>query len=426
MARTLLAADWVLPITSAPLHSGAVLVEGEEIAAVGGQQELRASHPDASLRLFSRGILLPGLINLHTHLDYTLLRGYRDDETLIPWIRGLIEFNRQASVADWLESARLGVAEAVQSGITCIVDTTRTGASIPAVQKAGLRGIILLEVFGLEEASADGSFREALVRLEGHLKREGALLRLGLAPHSPYTASGTLIQRIADWSRAQQRLFCIHLAESEAEVHFLADGSGPLAEPGGPTSVWPDLVWRPPGLSPVRYLQELGVLGSSLIAAHCVQVAESELLELARSGTVVAHCPKSNAKLANGLAPLQEMLDMGVKVGLGSDSVASNNILDLFEEMRFALLASRASHRKIGLRAADMLRLVTQGSAEALGLGSVVGSLEVGKKADLIVVQPSQPPREPITDPHSTLVYTVHQGDVVLTMVNGRILYEAA
>ena len=215
-----------------------------------------------------------------------------------------------------------------------------------------------------------------------------------------------------------------HVAESREELTFVRSGSGKFAHDFREKVGWERMLVQPYGVSPVKYLQQWGVFDEDFLAVHCTQATLDDIRILAGRNVAVAHCPKSNAKLACGLAPLADLLHQGVRVGLGTDSPAASNIMDMFDEMRTMLLLHRAAERDVGvLDAARCVRLATLGGAEALGMDDSVGSLEPGKCADFIAVDASRSHFEPIENPYSALVYGANQDDVFLTVVGGRVLY---
>jgi len=420
----LIRARWLLPITAPPISDGAVVVQGPRLAAVGPYAAVRASFPAEPLLDLGHAALLPGFVNAHSHLDYTALRGLLDDLPFLPWIRELTRLRLSAMRdEDLLASARWGAVEAVRSGVTTLADTSASGAACRAMSAAGLRGIAYQETFGLAEADAAAGLarlREGLERLQ---RWASPLVRPGVHPHAPFTVGPRLFAATVELALREGLPLSVHLAESVLERELLATGTGPLAEFARRL----DPTWNPPGLSPVQYLDSLGVLAARPLLAHVVQVDEADVALLARRGATVAHCPKSNAKFGHGIAPLGAFRQAGVAVGLGSDGMASNDVMDPCEEMRAALLLARAQARDFAaLDAAEALALATLGGARALGLDDQIGSLEAGKRADLAAVSLAGAHLTPTTDPASVLVFAAHQSDVCFTMVEGVVLFDGA
>ncbi|HOT23021.1 MAG TPA: amidohydrolase [Thermoleophilia bacterium] len=421
---TLYRADWVLPVSAPVLADGGLLVAGDRIVAVGPAADLEAAHPGAEVVDLGRAIVLPGFVNCHSHLEYTTFRGILDDAEFGDWILQLVDVKASLTPDEYLDSARLGAAECVASGITTVADTSYTGLSIRAAGEAGLRGRVYLEVYGIDDTRIDETLRTVDRRLEAARSIHADHIGVGLMPHAPYTVSSRLYEAIAERSRAEGLPVASHVAESRHELTYVRAGSGKFAHDFREKLGWERMLVQPYGVSPVKYLQQWGVFDRDFLAVHCTQATLDDIRILRAKDTAVAHCPKSNAKLGCGVAPLADILHQGVRVGLGTDSPASSNIMDMFDEMRTMLLLHRATERDVSVLDAERcVRLATLGGAEALGLAGEIGSLEPGKAADFIAVDVSRSRFEPIANPYSALVYGANQDDVFLTVVAGRILY---
>jgi len=422
-----LRARWVLPITAEPIEDGEVVVVDGRIAEA--RPRPLDGRPAADCTDLGDAVLLPGLVNVHAHLDYTVMRGLLDDLAFFPWIRALTLRRQALDHDDWVASATVGAAEAVAGGVTTLADCTSTGASLIGARAAGLRGIIFQEAFAVE-SSQDTHAVLAGARGQVEQLREqaaGSLLRVGLSPHSPYTVHPDALRALCDWARAEGLPVCIHAAESQPEAALLHACRGGIAERLTARGVaWHRHV---PSVSAVAHLESLGALGPSTLLVHGVQVSAADRALIARTGTAWAHCPKSNAKLGNGVAPLnvlRQSYPLGRdRIGLGSDSVASNNTMDLFEEMRFAVLIQRArSARHDAFTAREALEMATLGGARALGMEAEIGSLEPGKQADLCAVHVGGWRTAPCHHPVSALVYAASARDVALTMVAGEPVFQ--
>jgi cytosine/adenosine deaminase-related metal-dependent hydrolase len=395
-------ADWVFPIEGEAIENGAVVVEGDRIAAVGTSEELgEGAH-------FEDAVIVPGFVNAHSHLEYAVYGGFGDGLAFGPWIRLHIERKGRIGWDEYLAIAKLGAAECLRSGITTIADASFGGAAALAAREMGLRGFVCLELFG-----------SALTLLDEHAAYrsdlEGELIRVGLSPHAPYSVS-TDMYRAAYTDNVAGTPMVTHLAESDDEVDYLLRGEGPIAEISGVT---------PPGMTPVRYMASEGLLKAVLVAAHCVKVDAEEIALLAEHDVAVAHCPRSNAILGCGIAPLRELLDAGLRVGLGTDSPASTPSFDMFEEMRTAVYTARArAERPDALSAGEALTLATLGSASALGLDDEIGSLAPGKRADFTLVSLAGSPYLPWEDPAVAVVFGGSPDRVLLTVVAGEERYE--
>ena len=393
-------ADWVLPIEGAPIENGAVGVEGKRITAVGTSAELGEG------TRFDDAVIVPGLVNAHSHLEYAVYGGFGDGLAFGPWIQLHIERKGRIAWEEFVAVARLGAAECLRSGITTIADASFSGAAAYVAAELGLRGIICLELFGTDLAQLD----------EAEAKRsafERGSVQVGLSPHAPYSASAELYREAY---RDSALPVITHVAESDDELQYMLAGTGPIAAVTEIPS---------PGLTPVRYLAREGLLRPATLAAHCVKVDTDEIALLAEHDVAVAHCPRSNAVLGCGVAPLRELRDAGIRVGLGTDSPASAPSFDFFDEMRAALYAARArAGSPEALSAKDALTLATLGSASALGLDEEIGSLVPGKRADLTVVSLAGSPYLPWEDPAVAVVFGGSPDRVLLTVVDGEPRYE--
>ena len=420
-------ARWVLPVTSEPVRDGAVAVEGTRVAGVGPRGEVEARFPSAEVLELGEAALLPGFVNCHTHLELTAMRGFLEAEegNFFAWLRKVtVSRNERLSSEDLYVSAAWGAVEAARAGVTCVGDASDSGATtMRALRDAGLRGVVYQEAFGPDASEAAAKFdhaREKIDRLRGS---ETPLVTLGLSPHSPYTVAPPLLGMLARYAVDERLPLMMHAAESEAEQALMLEGGGIFAA----GYALRGFAFDSPRTTTVRHLSNTGVLDARPLLAHCVRVDEGDIRLLQETGTGVAHCPKSNAKLGHGRAPLAAMLGAGVNVGLGSDSVASNNVCDLLEESRFALLASRAALESIEdgrmLDANDALRLLTHGGASAMNMQSVTGALEEGHEADLVAVRLDAAHQTPAYDPAAALVFTSSGRDVLLTVVAGREVF---
>lgn len=419
-------ADWVLPIVEPPLYQGAVRIDNGEISAVGLADELRSRYPDDAVTNFHHAILLPGFVNSHVHLELSAFRGLFDDCDFGEWMLRFMVAKRKLDAADYAASALLGAMECVGSGITCVGDTVFDGeATVNAVTTSGLRAFAFVETFGMNDAKIDHTLEFVARRIEELRNLAGPLVSVGLSPHAPYTVSGPLFRALTAYALRENLKVATHVAESLAEVTFVRNGAGVLAHDFRELVGWDDLMWMPTGTTPVKYLEQWDALDADFIAIHCVQVAPSDIEVLKKYNVAVAHCPKSNAKLGCGIAPVSEFLSAGLRVGLGTDSLATNNILDMFDEMRTAIYLHRASQNSaVCITAEQVLRMATMGGAEVLGLADSIGSLEPGKRADLIAVDMEYSHFSPIDEPVSALVYGANQEDVFFTMIDGRVVYD--
>ncbi len=304
-------------------------IEDGRILAVGPATELGEG------RHFGGAAIVPGFVNAHSHLEYAVYAGFGDGlADFSDWIGLHIERKQRLHFDDVLDIARLGAAECLASGITTVGDCSFSGATTRACAELGLRAIVYLEVFGSDPIRAGERF-EAL-RQTG----DGAwsdLVRPGVSPHAPYTVTKDVYAACAELGVP----IATHISESQSELVYLKGG-------GGPWESFRELLVTPPGTTGTRLLADIGALGPGLVAAHCVMVDAEEIELLAASGTAVAHCPRSNALLGCGIAPVRELLDRGITVGLGTDSPASAPSFDMFDEMRAALVGSACARAAPG------------------------------------------------------------------------------
>jgi 5-methylthioadenosine/S-adenosylhomocysteine deaminase len=396
-------AGWVVPVDGPPVENGYVAWEDGRIVEIGsGRGDVH--HDDA--------VILPGLVNAHSHLEYAVYAGFGDGEPFERWIGTHIRRKALLGDDDHLAIARLGASESLASGVTTVGDASYSGAAAQAAAELGLRATIYLEVFGGSVDQALARFAALRTRAEPHGSDR---VRLGVSPHAPYTVSEEVYAAVG----ALGVPVMTHLHETGSERAWVESGAGSWAETMG------DKLVPPAGRSGIRMLAERGLLSPQLTAVHCVDVADDELALLVEHRTGVVHCPRSNGYLGCGIAPLRALLDAGVPVGLGTDSPNSAVDFDLFAELRAAVLHARARERDpASLGATEALELATLGGARALGLEGEVGSLVPGKRADLAIVALADTGLHPWEDPASAVVLGGSPEHVQATLVGGEIRYE--
>ncbi|MEN3328944.1 MAG: 5-methylthioadenosine/S-adenosylhomocysteine deaminase [Acidobacteriota bacterium] len=407
---TIYSARWVVPVSAAPIENGAVAVEGQRIAGVGPRAEIVEQFPEFKVESFGEAIILPGLVNLHTHLELTAMRSYLENEEtdFFAWLRKLTVARHELMTADDIRvSATWGACEAVRAGITCVGDASDAGLmSMMALRDVGLRGVVYQESFGPDARRAKENFEALTSKVDQLRTLQSELLRPGVSPHAPYTVCGAQLELIAEYASTEGLPLMMHAAESAAEDQFVRDGCGAFAE----GLARREIEWIPRGVSTIQYLKQVGVLDVKPLLAHCIRVDDRDIETLRETETKVAHCPKSNAKLGHGRAPFARFLEAGIAVGFGSDSVASNNTCDILEEARFATLMARAGGGFVP--GADALRVATFGRG-----------LSQGALADLAVVSLTGVHQLPSYDPIATLIFASSGRDVILTVVAGREVY---
>ncbi|MGC2235903.1 MAG: amidohydrolase family protein [Pyrinomonadaceae bacterium] len=421
----ILSAGYVLPISAEPVEDGAVVIEKDKILAVGKREEILETYPGAKHENFGEAAILPGFVNAHSHLEITAMRGFLDefDGDFYSWLITLTKTRAEKLTDEDIEiAAAFGALEGARAGVTCFGDIGRFGkAGFEALKKNGLRGILFQETEfspGNEKAEEDfARLNEKFLELR---ETETALVKAGLSPHSPYTVSEKLFEKIAGYAIDENIKITVHAAESDEEQNLLVSGEGFFLEIYRRFG----LEWCAPNCTPVEYLAKIGVLEAKPLLAHCVKVSETDIELISASDSRIAHCPKSNAKFGHGIAPLEKFLDKKIKTSFGSDSVASNNTCDILEEARFATLAARTrAGRQRFLSAAEIIETATLGGARALGLETETGTIETGKQADLIAVSLENVAQMPIHDVYSALLFASNARDVKMTMVAGREIY---
>lgn len=421
----IISADFVLPISSGLIENGAVAVDETRIVAVGAKKEIAAKFPEAEIEDFGEAVIMPGLINCHSHLEITAMRGFLDDveADFYAWLMKLTKTRAEhLTEADIKIAALAGALEGARSGVTCFGDIGRFGvAGFEALKTNGLRGVLFQETeFSPVNEQANEAFEKLEEKFLALKETETELVRVGLSPHAPYTVSRKLFEKITDYSLSENVKISVHVAESNQETEFFETGAGFFGE----LYQKMNLEWNVPRTSPVEYLAEIGVFQSKPLLAHCVKVSDKDVELIAASDSRIAHCPKSNAKFGHGIAPLERFLDAKIRVGFGSDSVASNNICDILEEARFAALSARnLENKKRFLTAKEIIETATLGGANALGLEKEIGSLENGKQADLIVVALNNLSQMPVHDVYSALLFASNARDIKMTMVAGEEIY---
>lgn len=403
---TVIEPRWVVPVESAAsvLEAHAVVIEEDRILAVLPAAVAATRHPDAPRIFLPDHVLIPGLVNLHTHAAMTLMRGMADDRVLMDWLQNHIWPVEARLVSDEFvhDGTLLACAEMLHGGITCFNDMYFfPEAAARAALQTGMRaslGIIAVE-FRSAYANDAHDYLARGMALRDTLRDE-PLLSFCLAPHAPFTVSDATLLQIATYAGELDIPVHIHIHETAQEI---ADSTAQH------------------GLRPLARLEKAGLLGPGLIAVHGVHLDDREIALFARHGCSVAHCPSSNLKLASGIAPITKLLQAGVNIGLGTDGAASNNRLDLFGEMRLAaLLAKGSTGDATAMPAHKVLECATLGGARALGLQDRIGSIAPGKFADLVAVNLSASELTPCYDPVSHLIHAAGREHVSDVWVNGK------
>jgi 5-methylthioadenosine/S-adenosylhomocysteine deaminase len=406
--QTLIHAAYVVPVRPrrSVLERHSVLIEGERIAAVLPREQAHARYPAAVEVELGTHVLIPGLMNMHTHSPMTLFRGYADDKDMQAWLRDDV-WPLEARFVDHgfvLEGTRLAAAEMIRAGTTCFNDLYFFPDAVAEVaQQSGMRACIGIPIIDMPTAWAadiDEYFAKGLELAD----RFAEVPRIGfsLAPHAPYTVDDDTLGRIAELSAERDLPVHLHLLETAWEIEHSM---------------------REYGISPLERLQAHGLIGERLLAVHMTQLQDADIQRLAEGRVNVIHCPESNLKLASGICPLSALLQASVNVALGTDGAASNNDLDMLAEARTAALLAKGISGNPRVPAAfDMLEMLTINAARALGLSDRVGSIEPGKQADLAALDLRQVQTQPVHDVVSALLYSASSSQFTDVWVDGRRL----
>jgi len=387
------------------IENGGIAIAGDRIIETGDGIALLDKYPGAAAIVEKHGLIMPGLINTHTHAAMACFRGIADDLPLMQWLREYI-FPVEAKLTPDMvyHSTLLSICEMIKSGTTSFCDMYLFAADVArAADEAGMRawiGEVLYDFPSPNYGELENGFtytEELFKKYSGHPR-----ISITVDPHAVYTCSPDLLTKLGAMAAEKNARYVIHLSENRDEVNTCMERYG---------------------CSPVMHLENLGLLGERVVADHCVMVTDDEIKLLADRGVKVAHCMESNMKLASGIAPVVKMLAAGITVGIGTDGSASNNDVDMFGEMNtVAKIHKVVRMDPTAMDAATTLKAATMGGAAVLGAEGEIGSLEAGKKADLIVLDLNQPHLTPIYNPVSHLVYAARGSDVVHSVIGGRIV----
>ena len=381
----------LLPILGSPIEDGALYVRSGRIAALGPRGEVLSQAPGVPCTDFGDSILLPPLVNAHTHLELTQFPRWREEsgetaepETFVEWVLQVIRIKRSLAPSCIGPSIEEGIRLSLAAGTGAVGDILSFFPAREAFRGAPLKGRLYLETLGRDPEIN----RETLRTIEGIIgEGKAGSLELGLSPHSPYSLSAEYLESLYELCRRAGTPAAIHLGESPDEVLFLRESAGPLAQTLYPFVGWADRVPPPARISPAAYLSDWGGLVPRNLLVHGVQVADEDVARIAAAGSMVVLCPRSNARLGVGRAPVEKYLQAGVPLALGTDSLASSDSLSVWDEMAFALDWFEG---RVG--AGTLLKMATMGGAAALGLENEMGALRPGAGAHFQVLTPTLPP----------------------------------
>ena len=404
---TIVSGSYLLPDSRQKhfIKNGAVAITNDSITAIGTSKDLLTQFVTKHHFHTEHGLIMPGLVNTHTHAAMACFRGLADDLPLMTWLEEHI-FPVEARWTPEMvyQSTLLSLAEMIKSGTTSFCDMYLFSKEVArATAESGMRAWIGEVLYDFPSPSY-GELENGFAYVEDLFAEytDHSLITITADPHSVYTCSPELLVRLAQVAQDHKSLYTIHLSENEAEVNTCKERYN---------------------CSPVHHLEQLGLLKPETLAAHCVILDDGEIELLANRNVKVSHCQESNMKLASGTAPIVKMLKAGIKVGIGTDGAASNNDVDMFGEMNtVAKIHKVARMDSTAMNAEETLHAATLGGAEALGVGNSIGTLTAGKKADMIVLDMNQPHLTPLYNIPSHLVYSARGADVIHSIINGRVI----
>ena len=427
--RMLLLAEHIIPVTSEPIDDGAVLVRDGRIVEIGGAQRMKSRYPQEEVRDFGQSANMTAFVDCHTHLEYTVLRGIVHDVPYAEWLAMEHAKADMMSRDDRYDSALVGCMEMLSGGVTTVADFTSTGASCEAVYDMGLRSVVYRSVGAPEKAKVDSAIEAAVNDVRSWRETSDAdRVTIGIAPKALHACHPTVFSKVNAIAEEMGLPVAMHVAGSYEELRYIRDGATPLSVrgiSGGNDSLTDRPMWLPTGVTPVNYALNWDAFNSKdVLAVHCVHVDDMDISKLKEHDVAIAVCTRCNAQLGMGLAPLHKFLQAGIRVGLGTDSPAATDSADMFTEMRLGMLIHRSVYRDEFLSAATMLELATIGGARALRMDDEIGSLEPGKRADIIAIDLSGSRQTPLVDPVTAVVTGAASADVLFTMVGGVPRYE--
>ncbi|OOP55791.1 MAG: hypothetical protein AYP45_12760 [Candidatus Brocadia carolinensis] len=405
-------ARYLIPDPEKCIENGAVVINGAKIHRVGTFDEVKALSDDNTLVDLGNAVILPGFINIHTHLDLTNLHNrIAPTNNFTHWVFQLLGARIRWKEADYTASIDKGIRCSLEAGTTTVADIANTEYSFSVLKKSPLRKVVYKEVIDLNPGHA----KDVVMKVQAELSvyESDGLFHRGLSPHAPYSVSKELYQAVSQLAFQTGLPLCTHIAETQDEIEFLTKGTGTF-----PSflrqlrAIPPD--WQPPGLTPIHYLKGTGILENRPILIHCNYITDEEISLIKSSVASVAFCPRSHRFFGHTNHPVQKLLDAGINVGLGTDSLASNDTLSILDEMKFLLL-----HHTIPPK--DLLAMATINGAKALGMASEVGQIKEGFEADLCGI------RLPDGNPGDVYDQLLDAGSTnIFTMVAGAVCYNAS
>ena len=403
----ILVAEYLLRSVGHHMRRAGVRVSNGIIDSVGTVEELKAVYPADEVRDYGPAVIMPGFVNAHSHLDHAMMDGVIADAPYATWKAVLEDKSSRLTKEDYNDSALIGALYCIRGGITTVSDVTRNGASLRAAAATGLHGLFVRQVKATEKREVPIAMERADEDIRRWRSKTGDKgITIGIGPGTLYQTHPEVLGAIGDYAKDGTPVV-VHMAGSREECDFIRYGTAPLSAArssnlAGRTEQ--PAAFLPMGVSPVRYALNWGILyAPNVMAIHCIHVDDEDIQRLGENNVRVVVCPRSNAKLGCGVAPVMKLWDGGLTVGLGTNTPASSGMFDMFEEMRTLMS--------------------TIDSARAIGMQNEVGSLEVGKRADLVVLDVSDSNQMPTTSPNAMVVHDCGRMDVIATMIDGKFVY---
>lgn len=409
---TIVKAKYLIQNPEKCIENGAVAIEGAKIHRVGTFNEIETLGGIDKIIDLGDAVILPGLVNIHTHLDLTHLHNcIKPTNNFTHWVFQLLGARIRWKEADYTASIEKGMRLCVEAGTTTVADIANTGYSFAALKRSPLRKVVYKEIIDLNPDHANDVITKTRSELSAYQSDD--LLRIGLSPHAPYSVSKELYQGVVQYARRTGMPVCTHIAETPDEIEFLSYGTGNFPAFLRQLRAMP-VQWRPPGLTPIQYLKETGMLDNHPLLIHCNYITDEEISMITSSGASVAFCPRSHRFFGHTNHPVRKLLDIGINVGLGTDSLASNDTLSILDEMKFLFLHYAISPK-------NLLAMATVNGAKALGLESKVGQIKENYEADLCGI------RLPDAYPKDIYRQFLDAGsENIFTMISGVMCYQTS
>jgi cytosine/adenosine deaminase-related metal-dependent hydrolase len=409
-----LTASFILPISRPPIQDGAVVVDDSKIVAVGRKEEILSKHTQYEVEDFGSALLMPGLVNAHTHLDLLFFESPQNADFLSRLLGGW-NYRKQLTPSNRRSSLEEGIRQLLRSGTTCVGDTGRYVGVAPQAANSPIRMVLFPELLTGGDASIQEEYEAAFAQVEEILGTGSARLSAGIAPYAAYTLSRHLLKIMTQQAKELRIPMKIHAAETFSEMQFFYESAGEIAEKLFPELGWTEALPPPHRKTPVQYLASIGFLEGAPTLIGCNHLSDPDLETLSRTGTKVVHSPRANAHLKLGHPPIKKILAAGIPLALGTDGTASLHSLSLWDEMRY--IQNHYKENDIP-SPTELLTIATLGGARALGMDDRIGSLDAGKEADLLAIRiPRNEPAENLPD---WIVSHVTDREIAAVFVEGK------